>query len=150
MGVGNHFDEQMGGASLIAELKKNYPSKLVIAYSGAPRGAQITRAAIDAADGFVKKDIPTAEWADLLDGYVDKSLDPCFHWTLIRARLFELELDIKDVLRLEDGYVRSIERRDTQFKKLEVAANDLSLQGDVRGVIQSLIASTVFALVTGA
>jgi CheY-like chemotaxis protein len=53
MGVGQNFDQAIGGASIIREIKENYPTKFVIAYTGARANTMEASAAKEFADDFL-------------------------------------------------------------------------------------------------
>ena len=93
MGVGMHFDAAQQGATIISEIRLNYPSKFVVAYTGAAlRSAPVT-AAKASADQIFKKDSHNSEWKEMLDNYVDKVVDPYQVWIRFRKYLVDQEVD---------------------------------------------------------
>lgn len=149
MGVGGHFGSKYEGAAIISEIKKNYPSKIVIAYTGGSVNSESVRKAIELSDEWVKKDVDSTEWEEVLDRYVEESIDPYEVWMRLRFALVEMELDTLDILRLEDKYVKSIQKRDKGFSDLLSTVNAGSYSGDVRAIVQNLIASTIFGSILG-
>lgn len=149
MGVGRNFDSSIGGASLIREIKANYPTKIVIAYTGARANTAESIAAKEYCDHFLKKDADMTEWTEMLDAYVDQVADPYQMWIAARQDLLDHEMDIRDVLRLENAYVHAVLSKDSEFKDLKRQFSKIDLNGHAKGILQSLIASAIFTLVFG-
>ena len=151
MGVGRHFDPSLQGASLIAELKKLYPEKVVIAYTGAAMTERAAKIATQRADRTFKKDISLEDWTRHLDELAPEAIDPYQIWNKLRRRFVELDVRTRDIIVLEDGYVRSVLAQDPRFGILLRQAATIQVQQDVRAIIQGLAASLIFkALFPGA
>ncbi|WP_396594393.1 hypothetical protein [Brevundimonas sp. R86498] len=149
MGVGRHFDHKLQGASLITELKKNYPEKIVIAYTGAALNDRAVKVAADRADRILKKDIDIDEWVDALDRATREAVDPYIIWNKVRARFVEMGVDTKDMIAFEDAYVRSVQSRDITFSAVKAAGNDQSLRSDAKAIVNGVISSLVFQAIFG-
>lgn len=147
MGVGAHFDQAIGGASVIREIKANYPTKIVIAYTGARANSLEAIAAKEYCDHFLKKDADMTEWTEILDEFVEDVVNPYTMWVNARAGLMDQEIDIRDVLKLEDAYVRSVQSKDSDFQPLKQVLTKISLSGQAKGIVQSLIASAIYGLI---
>lgn len=150
MGVGNNFDHSIGGASIIREIKENYPTKYVIAYTGARANSAEANAAKEYADDFLKKDAEITKWVERLDDAIDIASNPYERWLLTRQGLIDEEVDIRRIIELEDAYVASIKSRDTSFANLNSVLENVDLSGNAKGIVQSLIASGIWALVFAA
>jgi DNA-binding NarL/FixJ family response regulator len=150
MGVGMHFDDKLQGASIIAEIVKSYPEKIVIAYTGAALNDRAVKTAASRADRIIKKDIDIDEWVEHLDTAVKSAIDPHFVWNRVRTRFVEMDVDTKEILLLEDAYVRSVLSRDRQFGLLAKLAQDPSLRQDTRSIVTGLISSAIFKALFGA
>lgn len=150
MGVGAHFDSSIGGASLIREIKASYPTKVVIAYTGARANSTEAIAAKEHCDHFLKKDADLTEWSEMLDAYVKQVIDPYFMWLSARDGLLDQEIDLRDVIKLEDAYVRSVLSQDAEFKPLQTTLSKISLSGHAKGIIQSLVASAIYGMLFAA
>ena len=149
MGVGLHFDQKNQGASIIAQIKQSYPSKIIIAYTGAAMGSQVARSAGDIADQIIRKDVDNDEWVATLDRQALDSVDPYVLWTKTRARLVDLGAETKAILILEDAYVRSVLSRDSGFHNLKNAMSEINLAGDARSIVNGLISSIIFTVIFG-
>jgi hypothetical protein len=150
-GVGVALDPQKQGAFFIDEIKKNYPEKYVIAYTGGGLNASISRDAMTASDGFLKKDASIEEWRDKLDGLIVDLLDPYRVWQRQRLSLVKRNIDTFTILKLEDAFVRSIIAREPQeSSSFSRMLNSGGVTGDARAIVQSMIASGLYALLTAA
>jgi CheY-like chemotaxis protein len=148
MGVGNFLDPQSQGKSIVLEIKNNYPANIVIAYSGASMKHAPAREASTIADRFVKKDVGIDEWTQVLDGAIEAALDPHATWKRVRRRLIDQELDTKEIIRLEDAYVRSILSNDPSMQRL----SSLIAKGGSQAakiIINNLINAAAFKLIVG-
>lgn len=149
MGVGVHFDKSIGGASIISEIKKNYPTKFVVAYSGARANSTEAVAARDFADEFIKKDADISKWVERLDEMINTVVDPYEMWLVARQGLIDNEIDIRRIVELEDAYVTSIRNRDSSFSLVRSILTKVDIGANAKGIVQGLISSAIFALVVG-
>jgi hypothetical protein len=147
MGVGKHFDTSIGGASIIREIKKNYPTKFVIAYSGARSNTTEANIAKEFADDYIRKDAEISRWVEHLDDILNLVTDPYEIWLLARQGLLDNETDIRTVVKLEDAYVRTVKNKDQQFSLVRKSLDKLDLPGGARSIIYGLISSAIYALV---
>lgn len=147
MGVGRHFDAKLQGATLISEIKKTYPEKIVIAYTGGAMTDPAVKSARDRADMLIRKDADSEEWTTKLDDISRQAVDPHVMWQKIRARFVELDVDTKDIIIIEDAYVRSVLKGGTLADLSKVAVG-LNVSPDVRAIIQGLASSAIFAAIT--
>lgn len=147
MGVGKNFDKTIGGASIIREIKKNYPTKFVVAYSGARANSIEASAAREYADEFIKKDEDISRWVERLDAIIETVVDPYEMWLVARQGLIDNEIDIRRIVELEDAYVRSINTKDANFGPLRKLIVKIDLRGNSKAIIQGLISSAIITLV---
>lgn len=149
MGVGRHFDSKLQGASLISEIKKGFPEKIVIAYTGAGLNERAVKVAGERSDRIIKKDIDMDEWVDVLDSATREAVDPYIVWNKVRARFIEMDVDTKDMILLEDGYVRSILSKDLSFAETKAVSTGGEIRQDARAIVNGLISSVVFKAMFG-
>ncbi len=109
--VGDHFGTAFGGAYVIGELRKRYPDKFLIGYSGGSFGPQYKRF-LDSADMFITRDAGFDQWKEALDTAVMTVGDPVRRWKRIRAVLLEADMPAFEVFLLEDAYIKSILKKD--------------------------------------
>ena len=147
-GVGRELHPTQEGAHLIREIKAHYPEKFVVAYTagGAP---ELLVPSIQLADKFIQKDTSIEDWCELLDNAARSVVHPAILWKNHRYRLLDKGITPFQLARLEDALVRAlIHDPQTAPKRLESQSMQLNLSPDARTVINSLIASALFSLLT--
>lgn len=149
MGVGRHFGAKAQGATLIAEIKKVYPEKIVIAYTGGAAGDPAVQTATERADALIRKDVDGEEWAAKLDDLGVAAIDPHIIWQKVRARLIDLDVDTKDILLLEDAFVRSVLSQQADLATLTRMLSTINVGPDVRAIVQGLASSVIFGAIVG-
>lgn len=150
-GVGRAFGGNMQGAFFIDEIKKNYPEKVVVAYTGGTSNLLISREASKLSDFFLKKDATIEEWRDKLDDAIVELLDPHRLWNRQRSTLVSRDIDTLSILKIEDAFVRSVlERNSSDNSPFVQYVNSGKTSKDVRAVVTSMIASGLYALLVGA
>lgn len=108
-GVGVKFLSEQQGAFVVKEIRRQYPEKFIVAFTGANLGNPLFKQAVAFADSSIRKDSDADEWVQHLDGIVDLLVEPRTYWRRIRKILVEADLDTSTILDLEDGYVRALE-----------------------------------------
>lgn len=146
-GVGAHFDSKYQGGFIINEIKRNYPEKFVLAYTGGSLDASVVSYAQSFADDFLKKDADIDEWRDKLDAVIRHLSDPVEVWRRQRDALVDADVSTLEILKLEDVFVQSVKRGDPQPYVYYV--NGARIDKDIRAIGQSLIASGIFKLLFG-
>jgi DNA-binding NarL/FixJ family response regulator len=146
-GVGAHFESKYQGGFIINEIKRNYPEKFVVAYTGGSLDPAVVSYAQSFADDFIKKDADIDEWRDKLDDVIRLLSNPIEIWRRQRDALVDADVNTLEILKLEDVFVRSIKRSDSQPYVYYV--NSPKLNKDIRAIGQSLIASGIFKLLFG-
>jgi hypothetical protein len=147
-GVGTALDGKKQGAFLIREIKRNFPEKFVIAYTGGGLNAVLSREASSDADQLLKKDTDIDHWVEVLDGIISKILNPYRVWQRQREALVSREIDTLTILKIETAFVQSIKGKDAGGRNIFTQYVSSELQGDVRAVVQGMIASGLYALLT--
>lgn len=146
-GVGAHFQSKYQGGFLIDEIKRNSPEKFVVAYTGGSLDPNVIAYAQAHADFFLKKDADIDEWRDKLDEIIAIVLDPVEIWKRQRDALVELDIATIQIVKLEDAFVRTIQKRDPAIYSRFAAQSHLNK--DLRAVAHSLLASGIFRAVVG-
>lgn len=147
-GVGAHLSSDMQGAYLIEEIKRNYPEKIVIAYTGGSSNSNISKRASIAADDYLRKDIPIEDWRETLDKHIKNLSDPLYVWRKFRARLIHADITPLELLKLEDAFVRNIK---SGAKATKLALKNATKSSPSNSLINkeliSFVASKTFDLV---
>lgn len=146
MDVGMNFDSAAGGASIIGEIKRNYPTKFIIAYTGARANSPESIAAKEYADSYIKKDTEITKIVTELDDAIDYSLDPYEKWIITRQGLIDLDVDLREILKLEDAYVQSIISKDAGLQTFHSAISVAAISGHAKSIAQSLAASIIYGI----
>lgn len=141
-GVGVELDTKYEGAFIIKEIKINYPTKQVVAYTGSNYDASYNDF-LRYADEIVKKGLDAEEWIDILDEEIDKCIDPIYQWKKIRFKLLENGASILDVAKLESAYVAAVKKK--SFDDFEHLANRMSPQGSA--FIKDLLSSAAISFI---
>ena len=125
-GVGRNFDKEGEGATLIRQIKREYPSIFIIAYSGGA-DADIIREVKEYADSFLAKDASITEWTEKLDNTIHDALNPVHAWKKVRVELLK-NITPYELAILEDEFVRSLvsgKQKDVNLKKYNGVVKEL-------------------------
>ena len=112
-GVGKSMKMDNEGASLIVELKKKYPLKIIAAYSGSTFDATYNNYL--AGVTIIKKDAKLDEWTSYLDRLIEKVTNPIEKWCTLRDYLISREVDLFELAKLEHEYVDVVLNKDKDF-----------------------------------
>ena len=104
-GVGRFLGSQYDGAYLVQQIRKNYPSKIIIAYTAESLTANY-QDYISSADDIVEKGAEIERWTAILDSYFKDAVDPIKQWEKTRAALFAANVPCIEVAHLESKYVK--------------------------------------------
>lgn len=141
-GVGKKINPKDQGGAVIKQIKKLYPNKYIIAYSARTFGTQFNEF-FTYADEVVSKDKDVSDWCDTLDSAMEEIVNPQKFWLRLRKFLSDSEIGTKDLLLLEDRYVRSMLDRRNCFEGFDLKR----LPIDASSIVNGMIASALFKLV---
>lgn len=148
-GVGKNLSPAGQGAHLIQQIKKAYPEKYVIAYTGGATAA-LTSIAVEFSDRYTTKDISVEKWCELLDIAVTEVSDPVTVWRKFRHRLLSQEVTPIQLAELEDAYVRGLLYDPKNLSHLlSSRATKIGINQDIRNVVLGLVSSVIFKLAGG-
>lgn len=148
-GVGKNLNPAGQGAHLIQQIKRAYPEKYVVAYTGGATAA-LTSLAAEFADRYTTKDISVDKWCDLLDVAVAEVSHPVHVWGKFRHRLLDQGVTPLQLAGLEDTYVRGILQDPKNLGSTLVhRATEIGIGADVRNIIAGLVANSIFKLIVG-
>jgi hypothetical protein len=149
LGVGAKLNPTQQGAHIIKEIKRNYPSKFVVAYTGGAN-QDLLAESVGSADQFTKKDTSIEKWCELLDMAIQKIANPASLWRQARHLLLDRGVSPFDIACLEDTLVESLlDDPQSVGEALSRKAYQLELKDDVRAIVNSLVASALIAMLTG-
>ncbi|WP_134681934.1 response regulator [Paracoccus ravus] len=144
MNVGMFFDTDAQGASLIKEIRRNYPAKYIAAYSGASATSTQAQKAKQHADTFIKKDSEIESWVEKLDDLISEATDPRNVWLRTRAAMIAENIDTKTILLLEDAYVKSIQSPIPDLSRVRKIINEENIASAAKNIVLGLASSAIF------
>jgi hypothetical protein len=106
-GVGLAFGSRLEGAHLVAEIRKAYPDKFLIAYTGLTYSLAMTNA-LAAADKRLEKDASIEAWVQTLEIGVNEVMNPRKRWIRMRRELLDRGVDLFDVFKFEQAFIKSM------------------------------------------
>jgi len=144
-GVGKAFGSDFEGAHVLAEIKKHYPNKILIVYTGQLFDASFNQY-FALCDASVTKDAESQQWVEVLDNAIATFLDPIAQWKKLRSYLIDLDVPTMRLAELEDHYVSAVLAKQAPFqdeKKL------IDLPQDAKAVLLGIASNYAFKLLTG-
>ncbi|MCE4373669.1 hypothetical protein [Xanthomonas hortorum] len=115
-GVGKALDSDLEGAHLIAEMRKDYPDKYLVSYSGAQFDVSYNES-LRNADASLAKDTSTEQWVSALETGITKVANPRERWLRLRKTFLDRGVELHQVFKLEQSFITAVEERDaTKFK----------------------------------
>lgn len=117
-GVGRALHSDLEGAHLVAEIRKSYPDKFLVSYSGAQFDITYNEA-LRSVDASLPKDASTDQWVNTLELGLVKVGNPRERWLRLRKTLLDRGVDIHEVFELEQKFIRAVERRDASQLKAD-------------------------------
>lgn len=143
-GVGKQLSDSYEGAFLIKEIKRNYPSKRVIAYTASQYDPTYNQY-LEHADSLVQKGLGLEDWVKLLDEQIYKTIDPIFQWNNLRMKLLSKHVTTIEVAKLESLFVDSYKKG--KFENFEETANRMT--GDAKSIILEFLSSAAVKMIKG-
>ncbi|MGJ8527927.1 hypothetical protein [Maritalea sp.] len=141
-GVGDTLNGKLQGAAIIQELRRTFPTKYLIAYSGSFARSAMVNLALDVSDTSISKSADLDSWMKILDDAVVCVLDPIAKWHRLRDGLIKGGAN-QDALELaEDAYVRSILLKDP--KKIRKLADSNSISADAKSLLLGVVSSAIW------
>lgn len=138
-GVGAAFDSAMEGAHVLAEIRKRYPDKFLIAYSGAYSDMKYNDA-LRGVDVSLSKDSQTDIWVSSLEKGLAEVGDPFRRWLRFRNQLSSRGFDAYDLFKVEQKYIESIiSKNEDVFTKIHISPEMKKLMVDFAKSLPVLI-----------
>ncbi len=146
-GVGRAFGSSLEGAHLVNEIRKAYPDKFLIGYTGQTHSVATTNA-LAAADRRMAKDESIEAWIKNLEAGMDEVVNPRNRWIRMRRALLARGVELFDVFKLEQAFIKAVKQR-----KPEVLANearDLGVTQEIKDLVIKFSATAVATLIGAA
>lgn len=145
-GIGLSLNETYQGAYVISEIRKQYPQKVVIAYTSKTYDASYNKY-FNMADYVFKKDIASEEWSENLDSAIENAIDPISCWKKLRDYLLEKDVSLQTLIRIEDEYVKSV----TEKRVVNYTGNKWKkiLGNEIHTILLNFVSSLIFKSIIG-
>jgi len=145
-GVGKAFQSEFEGGHLIEEIHNFYPNKVIIAYTGEGLDPRFNKY-FQIADQALQKDATDDLWRSTLDNMIKLVHSPIEQWKKTRKRLLELDISSKDLIFVEDLFVKSHLEKSNLFNNNKKVN---SLNPDVKTILLNIASSIIYSkLLTG-
>ncbi len=145
IGVGKAFGSKFEGGHIISEIKKRYPFKKVIAFSGSQFNPEFNKY-FTLSDKSLNKDTELETWVDVLDTLIQDLAYPERVWQSTKKYLNNNNLDAFTIAQIEQEFIKAIVNKDKiNFSNF---ISEINVNSDVRAILQSLTASSIFLLLT--
>lgn len=143
-GVGRAFGSKLEGAHLVSEIRKAYPDKFLIGYTGQTHSVATTNA-LTAADKRMAKDESIEAWIKNLESGLTEVINPRNRWIRMRRALLERGVELFDVLRLEQAFIKSV--RQGKPDVLVSEARSLGVADEVKDLVIKFSATALATLI---
>lgn len=146
-GVGKAFGSTLEGAHLVKEIRKAYPDKFLMAYTGMTYSLAMTNA-LTTADKRMEKDASIEAWVQTLEAGLSEVVNPRNRWIRLRRALLERGVELFEVLNLEQAFIKSIQNRQPDI--LANKARSLRISQEVKDLVVKFSATAVTSLIVKA
>lgn len=140
IGVGKSFGSKYEGGHIISEIKKRYPFKKVIAFSGSQFNPEFNKY-FTLSDKSLNKDTELETWVEVLDNLIQDLALPERVWQSTKTYLNNQELDAFSIAQIEQEFIKAIVHKDK--KSFSKFISELNINTDIRAILQSLTASSI-------
>lgn len=146
-GVGRAFGSNLEGAHLVTEIRKSYPDKFLIGYTGQTHSVAISNA-LTAADKRMAKDESIEAWVQNLETGINEVMNPRNRWIRMRRALLDRAVELFDVLKLEQAFIKSVRQGNPDV--LANQARSLGVGQEVKDLVIKFSATAVATLIGSA
>lgn len=143
-GVGRAFGSALEGAYLVKELRRAYPDKFLIGYTGLTHSIATTNA-LTAADRRMAKDESIEAWVKNLEDGMTEVVNPRNRWIRMRKALLERDVELINVLMLEQSFIKAVKQRKPDV--LTTEARNLNISQEIQDLVVKFAATAVATLV---
>lgn len=143
-GVGKAFGSQLEGAHLVAEIRKAFPDKFLMAYTGMTYSRAMSDA-LTAADKRMEKDASIDAWVQTLEAGIIEVMNPRNRWIRLRRALLARGVELFEVMKLEQAFIKSVHKRQPDFLAKE--ARSLGISQEIKDLVIKFSATAVASLV---
>lgn len=98
------------------------------------------------ADFVAPKDLAIDSWIDVLDGQIQKSIDPCDQWIKIRDYLLDNKVSTLTIANIENKYVEAVKSK--SFDKLKSYVVGKDKDSKLSSIITEFMSSLCAKIIT--
>lgn len=146
-GVARAFGSALDGAHLVSEIRKDYPDKYIVSYTGDTYSLPITNA-LAAADKRLAKDDSIDVWIKTLESALNEVSNPRNRWIRLRAALLSRGVELFHVFNLEQALIKAIRERKPTI--LESKASTTGISSEAKDLVIKFSATALAALISNA
>ncbi|WP_034349828.1 hypothetical protein [Herbaspirillum sp. GW103] len=143
-GVAKALGSPLEGAHLVSEIRKTFPDKFLIAYTGLTYSLSITNA-LTAADRRLEKDASVDIWVKALEDGIEEISNARNRWVRLRRSLLERGVEIYEIFRLEQAFIKAVQKNKPNY--LEEAAKSAPISSEVKDLVVKFSATAVASLI---
>lgn len=138
-GVAQRFGSAYEGFGFAKEVKKLYPHKIVLCYSGTSNND--INGQLDKIDGYIPKDTDIDQWSARLDAFIKNYSSVDYHWGIIESKLREERYSQNIIDDLKERYIKSFNEDsfDDMKNQFMLKINDSKMCIDIITSLVSLI-----------
>lgn len=146
-GVGATFKSKHEGAHLFREIRRAFPEKFIVAFTGFRFDATYNEY-FRSADVSLKKDTDTEGWVKVLDEAIQVMAEPKHRWLRMRRFLLEeAKLELWTVLLLESAFIEAVLSKDKD--KLLGKVTSIGIPDETKKMLVSFAGSLFTDVLTG-
>ena len=143
-GVGRAFGSKYEGAHVLSEIRKAYPDKYLVAFTGMTYDASYNEK-LNSADKSATKDTSIDLWTQTLETGLRAVGDPRERWIRLRPTLLSKGVELYELLLLEQAFIKSIDQHDVgAFSK---KTKSLQMSGELGDLLAKFAAASLVQLI---
>lgn len=123
-GVGVAFGSEYEGAHVIAETRRSYPDKYLIAFTGQTYSIKYN-SLLASADECLEKDVSTDVWNKSLASALEAVGSSKSRWIRFRTHLSEQGVEAYTIFRMEQAFIKAAKARDPDLMKMDKSVREL-------------------------
>lgn len=146
-GVGKAFGSPLEGAHLVSEIRKDYPDKYIVSYTGETYSLPITNA-LASADKRLAKDDSIDVWIKTLEFGLNEVSNPRNRWIRLRTALLSRGVELYQVFILEQALIKAVQKREPEI--LNNKAESTGLSAEAKELVIKFSATALTSLIGSA
>ena len=146
-GVGKAFGSSLEGAHLVSEIRKDYPDKYIVSYTGETYSLPLTNA-LAAADKRLAKDDSIDVWTKTLESGLNEVSNPRNRWIRLRTALLSRGVELHHVFDLEQALIKAVHAGKPEI--LNNKATSAEISAEAKDLVIKFSATALATLISSA